>query len=339
MKTVLQWFGIANKKCEGDVGIEIEVEGKNLPRAMDKYWRVEADGSLRGEESAEYVLTKPLTLDQAKMALKYLAIQYKQHESIVDDTVRAGVHVHVNVQKMDIIQLYNFMTLYIIMEELLVKFCGPHREGNLFCLRTSDAEWLLFRLAEAARTRRFRLLVDDNLRYASMNVKALGTYGSLEFRAMRGTRDLPLIHKWASILVSIREAAYKFTDPKDIINGFSDGEAEGFLKRVLGEHADEFMEYENYIPKLKAGMRRAQDVAFCCDWQEFYDIEKEELAAKQRHEELMQQALAQMAAPPPMPINAAVLVKPRKVKVNFDAYQQALFEPEIAPRHPEEEPF
>lgn len=273
MKTVMQWFGI-QLPTKGDVGVEIEVEGKSLPKAFDRYWRVEADGSLRGEDNAEYVLEKPMTLRQVKLALSHLNMQYKKNNSVVDDTVRAGVHVHINVQQLNIVELYNFMTLYLTLEELLVKFCGPYREGNLFCLRACDAEWLLFRLSEAARTRQFRrILTDDNLRYGSMNVKALGTYGSLEFRAMRGTRDLNLIHKWANILVDLREAAKKFTDPKDIINSYSEGDYVAFLNKCLGEHVELFKNYDNVPKMLNDGMRRAQDIAFCCDWQQFFQEE------------------------------------------------------------------
>lgn len=70
MKTVMQWFGIREDfAAKGDVGIEIEVEGKNLPKHFEKYWRVEADGSLRGEDNAEYVLEKPSPLSKPNLLL------------------------------------------------------------------------------------------------------------------------------------------------------------------------------------------------------------------------------------------------------------------------------
>ena len=273
MKTVVQWFGIQPQYLtKGDVGIEIEVEGRNLPNP-EKYWRREQDGSLRGE-SAEYVLAKPMTLDGAQIALKSLALDYKKAGTKADDSVRAGVHVHVNVQSLNIVELYNYMTLYLILEELLVKYCGPTRVGNLFCLRSCDADFLIDRIKWAVRNKRFRNLVDDNLRYASMNVKALGNYGSLEFRAMRSTSDFALIHEWASMLVHLREMAKTFADPTDIINGFSEGEAYGFLNRILGEYATIFEDYADIGGALVRGMRIAQDVAFCTNWQAFLEPEK-----------------------------------------------------------------
>lgn len=273
MKTVMQWFRLAKKyKTAGDVGIEIEVEGRNLP-FVEKFWRNEQDGSLRGEESREYVLAEPLSLKDARLALAYLDAQYKANDTVVDDSVRAGVHVHVNVQDLNMIELYNFMTLYLILEEVLVKWCGPHREGNLFCLRAGDADFLIGQLQNVAESRNFHELHSDQLRYSSMNVKALGTYGSLEFRAMRGTRDLGLIHQWATVLVGLREVAKGFESPEKIIEGFSEGEAKGFLIKALGEHHKAF-QCEGYERMLCDGMRRAQDVAYCVDWNDYHEVAK-----------------------------------------------------------------
>lgn len=273
MRTVMQWFRLNKKyKTTGDVGIEIEVEGTRLPVA-EKFWNNEADGSLRGAETREYVLMKPSTLKEARMALSYLDAQYKAHDTVVDDSVRAGVHVHVNVQDLNAVQLYNFMVLYLILEEPLVKWCGPHREGNLFCLRAGDADYLLGQLQQVAVTRDFGALHSDQLRYASMNVKALGTYGSLEFRAMRGTRDLDLIYKWAEVLVGLREVAKNFESPEKIIEWFSAGDAKSFIKHALGEHAREFA-CDGYAAMLHEGMRRAQDIAYCVDWNDYHEVAK-----------------------------------------------------------------
>lgn len=273
MKTVAEAFRIP-RRCitKGDVGIEIEVEGKNLPRQV-KGWNSEADGSLRGEENIEYVLSTPGTLDEAEQALNNLDRAYKANESVVDDTVRAGVHVHINAQHLTLVELFNFITIYLILEEPLTKFCGEYREGNLFCLRSCDAEYVLFALREAAQSRVFGGLVHDNLRYSSMNVKALGTYGSLEFRAMRGTRDLDLIMDWTKILYGLREAAKTFRVPSDVINSFSEGAYELFLTRTLGDYSNLFLQMPGWEKMVKDGMRRAQTIAFATNWEKYFEKE------------------------------------------------------------------
>lgn len=272
MKTVMQWFRLARRfKTSGDVGIEIEVEGVGLPH-VERFWKNEADGSLRGE-SREYVLENPMTLKEARMALSYLDAQYKANDTVVHDSVRAGVHVHVNVQDLNMIELYNFMVLYLILEDVLVKWCGPTREGNLFCLRAGDADFLIRQLQSVATTRLFSNLHSDSLRYASMNVKALGTYGSLEFRAMRGTRDLDTIYKWAEVLVGLREVAKRFENPYKVIELFSQGTPKDFLITALGDNARAFA-CEGYASMLNNGMRRAQDVAYCVDWADYHEVAK-----------------------------------------------------------------
>lgn len=270
MKNVSTWFNLPQELLtKGQVGIEIEVEGVNLP-APPRLWRRDEDGSLRGIESAEYVFKRPLTLAEAKTALDQLEKAYVDNESIIDDTVRAGVHVHVNVQDLSIVELYNMMTVYLILENVLIKYCGEGREGNLFCLRAMDAPYILTQLKRAARERRFRRLVDDDLRYSSMNVKALGQYGSLEFRAMRGTRDLSRILTWATLLHGLRDFAKKFTDPKDILNGFSEGDGYLFLRDAIGDNIIHFEQWADEIPSLlKDGVRCAQEVAFAVNWQAF----------------------------------------------------------------------
>lgn len=307
MKTVAEAFRIP-RRCitKGDVGIEIEVEGKNLPRRV-KGWNSEADGSLRGEENIEYVLSAPGTLDEAQQALNNLDKAYKDNDSVVDDTVRAGVHVHINAQHLTLVELFNFITIYLILEEPLTKFCGEYREGNLFCLRSCDAEYVLFALREAAQSRVFGGLVHDNLRYSSMNVKALGTYGSLEFRAMRGTRDLDLIMDWTKILYGLREAGKTFRVPSDVINSFSEGAYEMFMVRTLGQYAELFMTIPNWEKMVKDGMRRAQTIAFCTNWEKYFEKEVvNPFAAPMFMEEAVVRRYVEpnfdWAPPPPAPV-------------------------------------
>ncbi len=252
--------------ADGALGVEIEVEGARLPSELDsKYWRVDKDGSLKGE-SYEYVTPKPTSLEGIKEALDYLASRYKARGSIISDSVRAGVHVHRNVQELNAKQLYTFITAYLVLEDVLVKWCGDNREGNHFCLRSKDAEWLLFQLEKAITQRRLTPLKTENIRYGSLNCLALFKYGSLEFRAMRGTSDLDQIFNWAATIEDIYQSALTFDNPKEVVISMSGDGEEHFLKTVLPNTWKLYHKIPNYEQMIRSSARRVQMIAFTTDW-------------------------------------------------------------------------
>lgn len=265
---VMKAFRLSNRALtRGDLGVEIEVEGNNLPQP-DKYWNCELDGSLRGE-SMEYVLSKPLGMAATRSALSHLNASYLANDTVVHESVRAGVHVHVNVQQLSTVELFSFMTAYIVLEDLLIKYCGEYREGNLFCLRIKDAEYLLHTIEEVARTKDYQLFNRDVLRYSSMNVCSLWRYGSLEFRAMRGTRDLDAIGDWAEILLNIRNVAVKFDSPAHIVEMWHNAGVEGFLDAFLGPYKDKLCNGVAYESLVTDGLYRAHQLAMATDWDSF----------------------------------------------------------------------
>lgn len=242
----------------GEVGVEIEVEGNSLPRDLGAYWRVEEDGSLRGE-SAEYVLKKPLKISEVGKAIKFLVDSLNENDSEVYSSVRAGVHVHINVQDLNEVELSNFITAYMILEHALVGWCGKHREGNLFCLRVEDAEFLLEKIRAVFLRLDCRLFEDDNIRYSSLNLKALAQYGSLEFRSMRTPTDFSLILDWVEVLHTIKKQSIKYKSPIDLVYA-SIEDTEGVLKDLLKDFYGTFIT-DSYKKEFHKYVRYANDFA------------------------------------------------------------------------------
>lgn len=260
------------KATEGLLGVEIEVEGRRLPQDLRPYWRTDMDGSLKGAESFEYVMPKPSSLGGVKEALDFLQHSYKAARSTVDESVRAGVHVHLNVQQLTLKQFFTLTTAYFIVDELVTTFCGPSREGNHFCLRGKDAEFILFKLVEAAKTRNLRNLNDNNLRYCSYNIVSLFKYGSVEFRAMRGTGDLDAIYEWCEIVSAINDGAKKWDNPRDVLVSMSEGGEEAFLFQLLGDKVKHFENHPELKRMIRQGARRVQMLAFGVDWNTYKDV-------------------------------------------------------------------
>lgn len=261
---VREYFG--TKAQAGEVGIEIELEGNKFPKNLDKYWTSKADGSLRGN-AIEYILIKPLSRNAYPKALEYLTNKQKEMGTTVKNTGNAGIHIHINVQEMSMIQVYNFICLYLMYEDLLIAFCGESREGNFFCLRAKDAEFLLSTLTSAAKAEYWENMdAGGRVRYASINVNALRKFGSLEFRGMRSPVDNDTIILWTEMLLKLKDCSKKYKTPQDIIKGFSRDGQEYFTEKVFGKYAKRiFMDF-NWAEKLVEGMWRAQDIAYCRDW-------------------------------------------------------------------------
>ena len=262
-KTVLTYFGIGRRAVPGEVGIEIEVEGANLiPGFVEGPWVVHQDGSLRGE-SAEYVLGRPIPRDQVEGALEFLKWALEKSASVLNFSHRTSVHVHLNVQNWRMVDVYNLVCLYLLYEDILIRFSGPERESNLFCLRFKDAEALLAALVQGLETGRLFRDFDENNRYSSLNLCALRKFGSVEFRSMRGNLEVPFITQWVNILTRLADSARTFKNPREIIVQFSALGPEGFFR----ETALPGLEYtEGDYLGMYEGMRLAQELAYASDW-------------------------------------------------------------------------
>ena len=256
----------------GDIGIEIEIEGKNLPPCDGKVWNNALDHSLRGE-SMEYVTSRPVRWSQVGDTLEYLEELFKACGSTLDPSYRCGVHVHVNIQDLTHSQVFSFACLFYMFETLLTRWCGENRVGNLFCLRTNDAMAIKDFVRMAIKNRNLQHLHDDSIRYAALNWKPVASYGSLEFRTMRTPKNLQVIRMWVMLLQKMYEYAENFDGkPDDIMEIFSEEVETDFLRRVFGKLTPwltKGLEEEQVSRILREGMWEAQDIAYAVDWRDF----------------------------------------------------------------------
>lgn len=263
------------RHTEGEVGIEIEAEGTDLP-GNPLGWVVEHDGSLRGPDknrtndlshACEYVLPAPVARDKVKEVLHNLEAAYEENDSQVANSYRCSTHVHINVQELHMNQVYNFIVLYAMFEEFLVQYCGEERVGNLFCLRFQDAEAVIPALIYSARYGHFRHLGSDKLRYSALNVASMAKYGSLEFRAMRGTREMEEIETWVKLLLCLKDTAVKYERPQDLVAEMSVLGAEGLARKTFGDLVNNLPLEHDWEEIVWRNMREVQDLAYCSPWE------------------------------------------------------------------------
>lgn len=260
---------LRRKKVRGDVGIEIEAEGKNMHVVDTAVWHTEADGSLRPkggypELCAEFVLKEPIPIGTVEGALQELKNELA--DATFAFSSRCSVHVHVNVLELEYQQMLAMVYAYYLLEEPFMTFCGASRKGNNFCLRMQDAEG---QLEQALNLIKYgeggpQQLVPDVSRYSALNIEALKKYGSIEFRGMEGNLDVERINIWCNALICLREFAVKCGDIEGVKNKYLELGGRKFLQDVLRGGAEHFL-YRNVGTDIDYGFSISYDFSLMWD--------------------------------------------------------------------------
>jgi len=253
----------------GDIGVEVEVEGNSpLPEVVTNSWKAVKDGSLRGE-AKEYVFIKPLSFKESVVEVNNL---YDLIDGKIIDSMRAGVHVHINCQRLTLRQLFTVMAAYYCIENLLTEEAGEERQGNLFCLRLSDADYVNTGIMSALSHKDIRMdggiFHNENLRYGAMNLVSLSKFGSLEFRALRTPLSREKIVEWVDTLFTLKENTIKhFKDPVELLSSMSANGSTEVISKLLGKHAERFLAKSNFEESLYESIRQIQHWVFLNNWE------------------------------------------------------------------------
>lgn len=255
---------------KGEVGIEIEVERGPWPEAAPcPNWVPHVDNSLRNN-GMEFVIRQPINRDKVKSSLQDLKKSLEDFGSRFDFSYRTSVHVHVNVQDLTLRQWCAFVALFTTLEEVLVDIVGPKRAGNKFCLRMKDADEPLQMIRRGLRNSNIQDQLHDDIKYASMNILATRTHGTLEFRAMEGNLDPDRINDWAQILLVLKDAAKALDNPQDIMGNVSAAGPHAWVRNLLPANnsiTEKVLRYDNLSGSIYEGLRMAQDVCYAVPWE------------------------------------------------------------------------
>lgn len=229
----------------GDVGVEVETETiKPYDFPSLKYWNCDKDGSLR-DWGVEYILKAPMDLPDFEIALEELDL-CNQKFKFKTSSISTSVHVHVNMLNETYLTLANFLTTYILMENILIRYSGPDRLSNLFCLPVCDCEGVkdaLIKLLGFINRGMFSkaVLHPDHVKYGAINAAPLSKLGTIESRSFRGETDTKVIKSWVEILLKIKAFSKREgMTPPDILN-------------MWREHRDTLVDivFQEYGPTLR----------------------------------------------------------------------------------------
>jgi hypothetical protein len=250
--TVAQQFGLRSPK--GDVGIEIETEGRNLPHGkVTGSFQGKEDGSLRN--GMEYVST-PIFAKDVTERVDNLAGELRNKRAEVNPTYRSSTHIHVNYCDRTWNDVLNTMVIWALVEPVVFRMMPPGRDGSLFCVSSYDSGDL------AGYADRFCTEISQNFemgfhprgKYSSLNLTRLSDLGTMEYRVFPSSIDGKTIQQWTDWVMNIREMAGK-GEPLWLVR-----EAEQnplpFLREIFGDtHFDDAGQYVDF------GARSAYEVA------------------------------------------------------------------------------
>jgi hypothetical protein len=235
---------MARHAKQGDLfGVELECEGvavgfDGMDEKLLKDWAPHNDGSLRaykGNPPCEWVFNGPVKYKQAVERVNSIFDYFDKQKTKLVQSNRTSVHVHFNMGDKNAYQLVNMFILFTILEDLMDRYCGEDRNGNLFCLSSRHAEEQV-RWMQDACFKNLCFNYNEQNRYTSFNVAAINKFGTVEFRGMRGLDNREDILAWLDILNEFTDyACYKMKNPVTLIEEISIKTPIGFIKEVFSK--------------------------------------------------------------------------------------------------------
>lgn len=196
METIQEIFGPPRRV--GNVGIEIEVEGRNIPKEVIDVWVPHPDGSLRGE-AMEYVTRLPVAINLVMDKVQLLKNAFIAQGGEAFEAHRGSIHIHYNMQQKTLNELFGVLFAWTMVEGYWMRKCGPTREANLFCLPGSytgdTADWCR-KMFECVRKGSYHNFPPRG-KYASLNTDPITKYGSIEFRTFATSIEPEVVNKYA----------------------------------------------------------------------------------------------------------------------------------------------
>ncbi len=192
-------------RSEQVIGIEVEVENTGSIGRVPKGspWTMITDGSLRN--NGHEFITSPIPANYAPAVLNQLMTQILNQDCSFSP--RTSVHVHLNMQDVEVGQAMDFVLLYSVFERLFYKFAGRGRIRNIFCVPITETSFLPGMSKNGVATAWSK--------YTGLNLSPLSTrgestgYGTIEFRHMHGTFDVAKLSIWINFITMLKEYVLK----------------------------------------------------------------------------------------------------------------------------------
>ena len=253
------------------VGIEIEAErcsGLGDRTWPSNVWSIKQDGSLRNH-GVEFI-SPAIQTEECREMLGFL-FGYLDHLGVEPDfSWRTSIHVHLDVTSLSVEEFRNFLLTYFVFEDCLFEFANPgRRETNIFCTPINRANF--YALSEFISSENQLPLLRESLaslarevkKYSALNLLHLWDFGTVEFRHLRGTDDLPFLCRWIDLLLKLltfsketnKDTLYQFIERLNTNSAYSE-----FAEAVFGDAAEKCLKFPLSTQMLERGVSLAKEI-------------------------------------------------------------------------------
>lgn len=256
-------FGI-ELECEGS---KVDVGGSEAVKLLNGGWSPHNDGSLRANHgsSCEWVFNGPVDYEASLERISDLFKYFEARKARLVTSNRTSTHIHFNMGDKKVYQLINLFVLFTIFEDILDRYCGEDRRGNLFCLSSRMAgEQIAWVESMCFETN--DIDIRENNRYCSLNLAALTKFGTVEFRGMRGLDNVRDMSLWLKIINYLCDyACWKMRSPSKLIEDISLKSPVGVFREVFVDTSEELLSgltEEELVASVYEGIRLIQVLAY-----------------------------------------------------------------------------
>ena len=204
MATISRTFGCEgfNKPDQQLFGIECEVESiaeGDWSFLSDRNISVTEDHSLRN--NGREFLIGPVSAANALVSFSFLHSRGHWNKREEKFSHRTSIHVHANCQHREDKVVKTAILLYALFEEYFFLMVDSSRRDNIHCVPLTDTYLpSLYNSDIVGLHSRWH-------KYTALNIKPLGSLGTLEFRHMQGHDDMSLLRQWLSIIENLLSLA------------------------------------------------------------------------------------------------------------------------------------
>lgn len=198
----------------------ITVAGIDISQFLNYCWHRETDGSLRNN-GQEYITKLGTTFESASLYTQILEKFITSVERYATANARTGLHVHVDMRDLKLIDLQRLLLVYLAFEKAIFDYSGK-RQGSLFCVPLYETMFPFEKLRSVVSSQELRdVLSKASKKYMGLNLLPLITQGTIEFRMHSGTYKSKEINSWLTIISDLVDSVTKrgkFDDYDELVS-------------------------------------------------------------------------------------------------------------------------